>query len=1005
MKQCVDDKQKNLTIRLLLALFFLCQWSLALRAENTVWVNNYLGLNEGLPHLQVNAVIQDQLGFIWAGTQGGLARFNGKNFRVFNTKNSELPSNNVTELYENKSGEIWIGTDKGILKLSNGQPRLIHGFEEANLKVHEFFELKNGNLFIGTDKNVMVHDKKATNVIKDLPYPAYTFIQREKDIYIGSQGKLLKLVNGATLKVIEFPEANEDLRVNDFYINKGQFVVATDNGLYELENDKLVKFTAMFSDDRIRKLIKVADMPLMIAAQSGLYQESRTGEFEQIKKVFGINDLIKDRENSIWLASNDFGLISLWPGWVKRYSLDKGLPNAATWSIAKHQKNAYWVGSSEGLHLLQDGVFKQAFPDLNEPVYSLHRLTESQLLVGTRQGLLLANISERTIEKRFKTVEGMQVNGFYSDNKKQLWVLTTKGVYLHSKEKLTPFPSLNIQKKDVRTMYQHAQGEFWFGAREGLFSTSEDRIKIPSTVRGNFVTSIIADKAKRLWLTTYDNGLHVYDGKWHQIDTKNGLLSDSLFNIEYQKDYYWLSSFSGLFRVAEAGLVKQLSEPNESIKAEAILSEEPSYLGAQRSHCCHGVGGSKLLKEKNSIWYVTNDGVAEVLTDKVKKNSIAPLPQILSVSTDNEFFNTIYMAGKTLRLNGKNVSIRLTGSSYRDPQSNRYLAKVSGVHKDWVELSAEGFLLIPNLTPGTYQLEVKSSNDSGVFSENVKSIKFIISGTVVESRWFKIAILTLSALLFYLIYGVLKARSLTLVIKMKENVDNLEQENDQLMKKISVLENFIDHHVFEDHLTGAYTMRFLEHQLSMDIPYYERIISLDADRVSIVFIMIDIDDFKQVNIKYSRSIGDLILQQITNLIKRAIRESDYVVRINNDKFIIVFRPILEEDIPTVTERIRKQVERCKFEINEDEFLKVTSSISFADYPIFPEVAHKLPWRSLLDLTERGLNEAKEAGGNRWIGYQLKESVLDKAKASSTPIDIDNISEDNFQEFKSWAKTD
>lgn len=995
----------NSFVIVLISLLFL-RAPLVLAIE-TEWESNYLGLNEGLPHLRVNAVLQDQQGFIWSGTPGGLSRFDGNNFRHFTAKNSELPSNNVTSLYESESGVIWIGTDKGIATFSKGRLVLSYSEKSKTLKVNAFLELRNGNILIGTDREVMVNDKNTTSVINDLPYPAFTFINKGKDIFIGSVGKVLRLVDGASLQIIEFPEANEDLRVNHFHHRGDKFLVATDNGIYELQEDKLVKYQAAFADDRIRKIASGENNKIFVAAQSGFYEESSPNQFQRVKKVFGINDFILDREKTIWLASNDFGLITLWPGWIERYSLERGLPIASTWSITKYQKDSYWVGSSGGLHLLQDGYFTQPIPALNEPVYSLHLLQDDKLLVGTRQGLKLANLKSNQVVKEFKEVGGLQINGFYTDTSNQLWILTTKGIFLYSDTILTAFPEPEVQKLDIRSMHQFPGGNYWFGAREGLHvsGSGENKIAIPSELRNGFVTSIMPDKTGRLWLTTYDRGLHIYDGKWHQISIEAGLLTDSLFNIAYQNGHYWLSSFSGLFRVPVGSMTQFLSKEADKIIAEPILSEEQSFYGAQRGHCCHGVGGTKLLQEDNSIWYVTNDGVARVLTKEITKNKIAPIPHITSVSTDNEFYNTLYGTNGPLRLNGRNVSIRLSGSSYRDPQSNRYLVKVTGVHDDWQELGTNNFLLLPNLSPGAYTLAVKSSNNSGIFNEEAKTLHFVISGTVAESRWFKVALLVLSILLFYLIYGVLKARSLTLVVKMKENAESLEQENDQLMKKISGLENFIDHHVFEDHLTGAYTMRFLEHQLSMDIPYYERIISLDVERVSIVFIMIDIDDFKQVNIKYSRSIGDLILQQITNLIKRAIRESDYVVRIRNDKFIIVFRPVLEEDIPTVTERIRKQVERCKFEINEDEFLKVTSSISYADYPIFPEVAHKLPWRSLLELTERGLNQAKEAGGNRWIGYQLKDSVLDKAKASKTPIHIDDMSQDNFEEFKSWAKLD
>ena len=70
-------------------------------------------MEEGLPHNTVRAVIQSRDGYIWLGTYGGLVRFDGVRFRVFDNLNSGLRDNEVRSLAEGPDGAIWVGTTAG----------------------------------------------------------------------------------------------------------------------------------------------------------------------------------------------------------------------------------------------------------------------------------------------------------------------------------------------------------------------------------------------------------------------------------------------------------------------------------------------------------------------------------------------------------------------------------------------------------------------------------------------------------------------------------------------------------------------------------------------------------------------------------------------------------------------------------------------------------------------------------------------------------------------------
>src|SRR4029077_20085125 len=74
------------------------------------------GEDEGLGNLDVYCLMQDQTGFLWVGTEGGLFRYDGRQFRAYTNKDG-LPSAQVRALHESADGVLWVGTREGLARL------------------------------------------------------------------------------------------------------------------------------------------------------------------------------------------------------------------------------------------------------------------------------------------------------------------------------------------------------------------------------------------------------------------------------------------------------------------------------------------------------------------------------------------------------------------------------------------------------------------------------------------------------------------------------------------------------------------------------------------------------------------------------------------------------------------------------------------------------------------------------------------------------------------------
>ncbi|MFO3795729.1 MAG: two-component regulator propeller domain-containing protein, partial [Anaerolineales bacterium] len=107
---------------------------------------------EGLPHDLVNCVLQDHLGYLWFGTQRGLARYDGYAFTVFRHRRSRpdsLVSDTVNALYEDRRGRLWVGTVSGLDHYEAQSGAFVH-HPEIYESVRAFAEDAQGNLWIGT---------------------------------------------------------------------------------------------------------------------------------------------------------------------------------------------------------------------------------------------------------------------------------------------------------------------------------------------------------------------------------------------------------------------------------------------------------------------------------------------------------------------------------------------------------------------------------------------------------------------------------------------------------------------------------------------------------------------------------------------------------------------------------------------------------------------------------------------------------------------------------------
>jgi len=192
----------------------------------------------------------------------------------------------------------------------------------------------------------------------------------------------------------------------------------------------------------------------------------------------------------------------------------------------------------------------------------------------------------------------------------------------------------------------------------------------------------------------------------------------------------------------------------------------------------------------------------------------------------------------------------------------------------------------------------------------------------------------------------------------EKKVESLLKENEELKEKIKHIENLLT----LDPLTEVYNRRYIEEELKSLFEEVEAIKQNKErrtgkeDQLSIIFL--DIDDFKKVNDNYGHEAGDIVLKEISGLIKKNIRSSDKVARYGGEEFIIVLVKASKEDAYQKAEHVRKLISQTKIKINTKDFLTVTVTLGVAS------LSNEKSIKELLNKADKVLYEGKKSGKNK-----------------------------------------
>lgn len=263
--------------------------------------------------------------------------------------------------------------------------------------------------------------------------------------------------------------------------------------------------------------------------------------------------------------------------------------------------------------------------------------------------------------------------------------------------------------------------------------------------------------------------------------------------------------------------------------------------------------------------------------------------------------------------------------------------------------------------------------------------------------WLTVGIMAVMGALVFLKQHLLDQELLSLLRMSRHNLDEMCRLKDELENKEQSLrwhslelrrKNLeLQEISFTDVLTNIWNRRYLEEILPAEaqqvLRNYQRAHGSDnrkIDHRDLVFIMVDVDFFKQVNDLHGHPAGDRLLQLVAQRLSTVVRKSDVLVRWGGEEFLIMSRSTDPAGTPAFCSRLLEVVSAEPFDLGHGVSVRKTCSVGWASYPWCRGAYEALCAEESIALADSALYQAKALGRNQGVGIVPTEAAAQHAEA-------------------------
>lgn len=699
--------------------------------------------DNGLPQVSVNRILQTRDGFLWLTTFGGLVRYDGLRFDVYNAGNTKgLKTSRFLNLFEDREGNLWITTEgQGITRYRDGSfttyttenglsDNLITQMEESSDGT--FLTTSGGRIFEWKDGSFGLYTPANGEPVKNI-----LFRTASGAIWYLENAKLRKFENGRV--TVDYAPDFEVLRV--FEDSKGRVWLARkgEYSLSMLKDNRLKSFSAKdgYTANRFVSVSEDREGAVWFSTGGGLlhFQNDKFTHYRTTDGLIsdGVNYVFQDREGTIWVATSG-GLSRLTTQTLTTFSMVDGLVADNVYPIYQDRQGKIWIGSWGGLTVYESGIFRNVGAQYEVDGKHMTALFEDRdgaFWIGNFGGEIRRIEGERitTFEPTQKKINTHVIS---QDRAGTMWFGTENGLLkgirnnsgvLNDKEDFL-FISY-LPGKEIFVIREDRQGQLWIGTNSGLMKY-DGNVFTPLTeadgIAPNLVRSIIEDEDGTLWIGMYDSGLYRYkDGNFTHFTMKDGLFDNGAFQIiEDSSGNFWISCNLGIYRVKKSDL-------NDFAEGRAQKITSVPYNrrdGMLNSECNGGNQPAGIKTNDGKLWFPTQKGVVVIDPESVPLN-LQPPPVVIESFIIDTQPASIY-SPVTIQPEQTYLEIHYSGLSFINPELVKFKYRLEGFDTGWIDAGTRRTAYYTHLPPGKYRFTVSAANRDGVWNEQGASIEITV---------------------------------------------------------------------------------------------------------------------------------------------------------------------------------------------------------------------------------------------------------------------------------------
>jgi len=956
------------------------------------YVRDRWSIQDGLPQVSALTIAQDRQGYIWVGTQAGLARFDGVRFVSYTPDTDpQLPGTWIRALHAARDGRLWIGTYKGVTVYDGLTFKHVPAPDLARwpeLDVFAFAEDAAGEIWVATGSGVFTVRGDRLRPVAGSPAPAHSLLLRDDSLWVGSRGAVHRLTGGRW-DSLALPELASTVPVNRMVQTQDRVWVATAKGLFFRGPEGWVHFreAPALTEAAIDLLQADRDGNLWAGGDIGLarIRDGKLAEYVDATgpgAIGGLRAAFEDREGNLWIGSQWEGLTRLLDSWTRRYSVPEGLHDPIVWSLSPDPDGKrIWVGSNNGISLLENGRFSLVAPGSALPgPHGYNLLAErDRLWVGTRHGLaMIEHGGPRAGQVQqpalLAPLAALQINGIVRTPDRDLWIPSSDGLFRLRGDRLRRYAQEDgLADPRTRFFYRGGGGRVLVGTQTGVFEMHGERfvqLGLDSGLPpGIDVLTIVQLEDGRVVIGTVSERLYFSNGaRWHELGKAQGFPPNAPVYLAEHGGYLWIGGTRGISRVPIKNLAALADGRVKRAGVEMLISDRGDPMSGQQGFCCNGAGNSKGFRQGQTLWLPSRDGVVALDIDSIVKNTLPPHVVIERVQVNDAWGPAGSMVNRKFPAKVRDLSFEFTVLSFQDPKSNVVQYRLRGYDRDWRESdNLRRDTRYTSLPPGDYVFEVRGYNNAGLRSVRIAQLPISLQPHFHETRLFLVLAFLLLGLAAFGGYRYLLHRH-------RQQRKSLEALVQQRTRALEVANRQLEEASHTDLLTGLRNRRYMASQMPADMAYFDRQIQQGVHLgEEMVFALVDIDHFKSVNDTHGHKAGDLILQQFAQVLGGLVRTGDYVVRWGGEEFLLVFRPMPTRDLNAIGERLRTLLCSNAFDTGTGARVRLTASSGMSEYPFFPGQPIQPSWETMIELADQALYYVKSHGRNGWAAFRPTET--------------------------------